>query len=152
MTPTYHSSEQKIDFLLKKFRDVTFDDYTQSHIANYACVLLSGLIENAIRDIISTYVETKAPPRISNYVKSQLDRFRNPDPDSVARLLQSFDAALADRLEDQWSGEVKDAIGSIVGNRHLIAHGRSTTLTLVRVSEWFKSAKSFIAFLEAEFA
>lgn len=152
MTPTYHGTEQKIDFLLKKFRDVTFDDYTQSHIANYACVLLSGLIENAIRDVISAHVEMKATPRISNYVKSQLDRFRNPDPDSVIRLLSSFDAALADRLEDRWSGEIKDAVGSIVGNRHLIAHGRNTTLTLARVGEWFRSAKNLIAFLEAEFA
>jgi hypothetical protein len=151
MTPTYHSAEQKIDFLLKKFREPTFDDYTQSHIANYACVLLSGLIENAIRDIISAYCESKASPRISNFVKSRLDRFQNPDPESVARLICSFDTALSDRLEDHWTGEIKDAVGSIVGNRHLIAHGRNTTLTLVRVSEWFKSAKSFITFLEAEF-
>lgn len=151
MTPSYHGTEQKIDFLLKKFRDGAFDDYTQSHIANYACVLLSGLIENAIRDIISTHVEKKAAPRISNYVKSQLDRFRNPEPDSVTRLLSSFDAMLADKLEGYWSGEIKDAVGSIVGNRHLIAHGRSTTLTLARVTEWFKSTKRFIAFLEAEF-
>jgi len=152
MTPTYHSTEQKIDFLLKKFRDGSFDDYTQSHIANYVCVLLSGLIENAIRDIISAHVETKSTPRIANYVKSHLDRFRNPDPESVTRLLLSFDAALVDRLEGHWSGEIKDAVGSIVGNRHLIAHGRSTTLTLARVGEWFKSAKNLIAFLEAEFA
>jgi hypothetical protein len=31
-------------------------------------------------------------------------------------------------------------------------HGRNTTLTLVRVSEWFKATRDFIAFLEIEFA
>jgi hypothetical protein len=134
MTPTYHSAAQRIDYLLKKCRGPEFDDYMQSHIASYACVLMSGLIENAIRDIIADHSERKATPQISNFVKSRLDRFQNPDPDSVSRLLASFDSGLADRLEAHWNGEIKDAIGSIVGNRHLIAHGRNTTLTLVRLS------------------
>lgn len=152
MTPTYHNSDHKIDYLLKKFRDPMFDDYTRAHIANYACVLLSGLIETAIRDIISNHCETKSIPSIANFVKSRLDRFQNPDPESVSKLLSSFDTGITDRLEIHWSNEIKDAIGSIVGNRHLIAHGRDTALTLVRVSEWFKSARKFIRFLENEFA
>jgi RiboL-PSP-HEPN len=114
-------------------------------------VLLSGLIENAIRDIICNHSETNATPRISNFVKSRLESFRNPDPGKVSELLASFDRALADRLEAHWSGEIKDAIGSIVGNRHLIAHGRDTTLTLGRVTGWFKAAQNFIGFLEKEF-
>jgi RiboL-PSP-HEPN len=152
MKPTYHNAASRVDYLLKKFRGVEFDDYTRAHIANYACVLLSGLIENAIRDIISNHSERNATPRISNFIKSRLEGFRNPDPESVSKLLASFDIALAERLEAHWSGEVKDAIGSIVGNRHLIAHGRNTTLTLVRVTDWFRAAQNFIGFLEAEFA
>jgi len=51
-----------------------------------------------------------------------------------------------------WFCEIKDAIGSIVGNRHLIAHGRDTTLTISRVSEWLKRVRDFIAFLESKFS
>jgi len=51
-----------------------------------------------------------------------------------------------------WADEIKDAIGSIVGNRHLIAHGRDTSLTLSRVSDWFQAVREFIIFLELEFA
>jgi hypothetical protein len=152
MTPTYFSSDRKIEFLLRKFRDPAFDDYTRAHIANYVCVLLSGLIETAIRERLSVYCDGKAIPAIANFVKSRLDRFQNPDPESIGQLIRSFDQAVGDRLEQAWTGEIKDAIGSIVGNRHLIAHGRDTTLTLSRVSDWFKSARSFIDFIEREFA
>lgn len=85
-------------------------------------------------------------------MKSQLEKFQSPGPDNITQLLNAFDPNVGDRLEILWAGEIKDAIGSIVGNRHLIAHGRDTTLTLNRVSEWFKSARKFITFLEREFA
>jgi len=151
MIPTYRKSDHKIDYLIKKFRDPAFDDYARSHIANYTCVLISGLIESAIREIISAYCNRKAAPLVSNFAGSRLERFQNPDPESVLQLLASFDQALADRIDAQWAGEIKDALGSVVGNRHLIAHGRDTSLTLVRVSEWFQAARRFIRMLEEEF-
>jgi len=151
MTPSYFKSVHRIDYLLKKFRGNEFDDYVQSHIANYTCVLLSGLIETSIREIVSAYCEGKAIPSIANFVKDRLERFQNPDPESICNLLASFDEKIVDELEAAWVGEIKDAIGSIVGNRHLIAHGRDTSLTLVRVSEWFRAAKVFIEFLETKF-
>jgi hypothetical protein len=151
MTPTYFSADRKIEYLLKKFRDPVFDDYTRSHMANYLCVLLSGLIETSIREILCMHRERKASPSIANFVKGRLERFQNPDPESIARLLGSFDQSVFQKLEPFWSGEIRDAIGSIVGNRHLIAHGRDTSLTLNRVSDWFVSAQQFISFLEREF-
>ena len=151
MTTSYFKSDQKIDYLLRKFRSHEFDDYTQSHIANYACVLLSGLLEASVREIISSYCESRASPPIANFVKDRLERFQNPDPESVSKLLTSFDQKFADDLEAFWIGEIKDAIGSIVGNRHLIAHGRDTSLTLVRVADWFRGARRFIEFLEHKF-
>jgi hypothetical protein len=152
MTPTYFGSDSKIDYLLKRFRDPDFDDYTRAHIANYACVLLSGLLETAIKEKLSMHCEAKATPAIANFVKSQLEKFQSPGPENITQLLNSFDPNVGDRLEILWADEIKDAIGSIVGNRHLIAHGRDTTLTLNRVTEWFNCARKFITFLEGEFA
>lgn len=151
MILSYRKSCQRIEFVIKKYSDAKYDDYTKSQIANYTCILLSGFIETAIRDLISGHCENKATQRISNFVRSRLERFQNPDPQNIVTLLNSFDQAIADRLEGVWVGEIKDAIGSIVGNRHLIAHGRDTSLTLSRVSEWFQSSKKFIGFLENEF-
>jgi hypothetical protein len=152
MTPTYFSSDSKIDYLLRKFRDPDFDDYTRAHMANYLCVLLSGLLETAIRERLSLHCESRATPAIANFVKNRLEGFRNPDPESIARLIGSFDRTIADKLDVMWADEIKDAIGSIVGNRHLIAHGRDTSLTLSRVSDWFQAVREFIIFLELEFA
>lgn len=151
MIPTYKKSDQKIGYLLEKFRGPEFDDYTRSHIANYSCVLLCGLIETAVREIVAAHCEKKAAPMVSNYVKSQLEWFQNPDPQKIVNLLSSFDRSVAERLEGNWKGEIRDAIGSIVGNRHLIAHGRDTALTILRVLDWLKAARSFIDLLETEF-
>jgi RiboL-PSP-HEPN len=150
MTPTYFSLDKKIDYLLGKIKDVD-DDYLRSHIANYVCVLLSGLLESAVREIISASSERTSAPRISNFVKSRMEAFRNPDIERIFGLLSSFDKGIADRLEAFWDEEIKDAVGSIVGNRHLIAHGRDTSVTFSRVSEWYTNAQRLIAFLEAEF-
>ena len=150
MTPTYFSLDKKIHYLLGKIKDVD-DDYLRAHIANYVCVLLSGLLESAVREIISASSERTSAPRISNFVKSRMEGFRNPDIEKIAQLLSSFDKGIADRLNEFWDEEVKDAVGSIVGNRHLIAHGRDTSVTLSRVSEWHSCARKLIAFLEAEF-
>ena len=149
MTPSYFKLDQKIDYLLKRVRDSEFDDLLRSHLANYVCILLSGLLETAIREIISIHCESKTIPTISNFVKSRLEQFQNPDPERIANLLASFDPKLKERLENFWSGEVKDAIGSIVGNRHLIAHGRDTSLTLSRVSDWFASTRRLIVFIQS---
>jgi hypothetical protein len=150
MTPTYFSLDKKIEYLLGKIKDID-DDYLRSHVANYACVLLSGLLESAVREIVSACSERTSAPRMSNFVKSRMEAFRNPDTEKISGLLSSFDKGIADRLETFWDEEIKDAIGSIVGNRHLIAHGRDTTVTLSRVSEWHGCAQKLIAFLEEEF-
>jgi hypothetical protein len=152
MTPTYFGLARKLEYLLTKFQDPAFDDYTRAHIANYACVLLCGLLETAIKERLSLYSERVASPAVANFVKTQLEAFQNPNPDKIGQLVKSFDTAVADQLETLWSDEIKDAIGSIVGNRHLIAHGRDTTLTISRVSEWLKRVRDFIAFLESKFS
>jgi hypothetical protein len=153
MIPTYFRADIKLEYLLSKFRnDSAFDDYTRAHIANYACVLLCGLLETAIKERLSVHSEGMASPAVANFVKVQLDGFQNPNPEKIGQLVRSFDSAVADRLETFWSDEIKDAIGSIVGNRHLIAHGRDTTLTLNRVLEWLRCVRKFILFLEKEFS
>ena len=42
----------------------------------------------------------------------------------------------------------KDAIDSIMSNRHLIAHGKDSTISLVRVSEYLKKSVEVVEFLE----
>jgi RiboL-PSP-HEPN len=113
---------------------------------------LCGLLETAIKERLSLHSERKASPIIANYVKNQLDLFQNPNPEKIGQLVRSFDATVADRLETFWAGEIKDAIGSIVGNRNLIAHGRDTSLTLSRVSEWLHRVRKLITFFENEFS
>jgi RiboL-PSP-HEPN len=152
MTPTYFRVDARLEYLLKKFQDSAFDDYARAHIANYACVLLCGLLETAVRETLSLHSERAASPAVANYVRTQLVGFQNPNPEKIEQLVRSFDVALADQLEAFWSGEIKDAIGSIVGNRHLVAHGRDTALTLNRIWEWLTSVRSFITFLETKFS
>ena len=47
-------------------------------------------------------------------------------------------------FENIVSDEEKDAINSVVANRHLIAHGRNVGVSHVNVKAWYKNIKRFV--------
>jgi hypothetical protein len=60
---------------------------------------------------------------------------------------------LAKRLEsylNEDDGRRKNAIDSIMANRHLIAHGRQAAISVVRVREYLKSSVEVVEFLANE--
>ena len=124
------------------------DDFIVAQIAQHVCVRLSGTLENAVKENVSRALGPSSHPRALRYIDRQLSDFQNPRPSKIIDLLSAFDRAWAEDLQNFWEPEVKDAIGSIVGQRNIIAHGGSTDVTLVRVREWFRSVKTFCTFLE----
>jgi hypothetical protein len=123
------------------------------HWGKYVCVLTSGFLENIIRELYGKYVERKATPKIAAFVVRQLDRVNNP---KAARFLE-----IADAFSPTWALELtafldddgarrRDAIDSIVANRHLIAHGRSVGISVSRVREYFVAINEVADFVEKQ--
>lgn len=67
--------------------------------------------------------------------------------------VRAFDQAWANELEiflDNDSASRKDAIDSIMANRHLIAHGRNTSISVARVRDYLDKAVEVIEFIETQ--
>jgi hypothetical protein len=57
---------------------------------------------------------------------------------NICSLTREFNATWADQLESDTEGELKDAVDSVVANRHLIAHGRDVGTSYVRMKEYYE--------------
>ncbi len=79
-----------------------------------------------------------------------LQRFTNPKVDKILALTRRFDKKWAENLERRIAAEegLKDAINSIVANRHLVAHGRDTDLSYRRIRDFYDTAGRVVDLLE----
>lgn len=143
------SERQRIDALFQKISLFSSDPEVASHWAKYLCVITSGFIENALRDIFRQYVEQRAPPEIVNYVVSKLYKdSQNPKFGVIVDVAGKFDPVFAQELE-KVEEDLKDAVDSIVENRHKISHGESVGLTYSRINEYYEKVKVVAEKLEA---
>ena len=141
-------SQQKLDDLLQKASDISPDAEVQSHWARYLCVLVSGHIETSVRIILRNYAKNRATPEVVNFVDATLNRFPNPTMEALSNLARSFNAEWATSLEGFTDGQLHDHINSLISNRNMIAHGGASGVSMVRVKEYYASAKKVINFID----
>lgn len=144
------SQHQRLTWLLHQAKHFNSEQFElQAHWARYLCVLAAGFIENALADVYSTYARSSASPSISNYVEATLGKIHNPKSSRFLETARAFNADWEEALRDflDIDGR-KEAIDSIMTNRHLIAHGKDSGISLVRVSEYLKKSVQVIEFIE----
>jgi hypothetical protein len=122
----------------------------RAHWSRYLCVLVCGFVETAVRTTYAEYAKRQSSPAVANFVDSRLSEFQNPRMEKVLTLVRAFDQDWAADLARGTEGEIKDAIDSIVANRHLIAHGRNSGVSYHRIKEWYGSATKLAALLEKQ--
>lgn len=88
---------------------------------------------------MTTYTQQRAAPPVVPYVTGQLNRFRNPKAEDMVQLVRAFDKDIAGELETFCNGRIKD---SIVGNRHRIAHGRASGISMEQIIRYFAMPSS----------
>ena len=140
--------QNRLSDLFKNSAVLGLDIETQSHWARYLCVLSCGFIEVSIRTILEDYVKNHASTQIANYTHTQLTRFYNPTTNKILSLIQSFDLTWKQSLEKEITGEMKDALDSIVNNKNTIVHGQPTGITFLTIKTYFEQACKTIAVLE----
>lgn len=131
--------KDKLDYLYKKAAVLEYDAELQSHWARYLCVLTAGFIELALQDLYRQHAQTTANVT-SRYVSNQLKQFQNAKMEKICQLAGSFSEEWRTDLESKSSGELKDAIDSIVAQRHNIAHGRDSNITYSVLKEYYRNA------------
>lgn len=143
--------KQRLDAVFAKIGAFQGDPELQAHWAAYLCVLVSGFTEEAIRQILLEYARRQSSPHVANYIDAQLQSFQNPKMERILILVRAFSPSWEQDLKQKTEGRIKDAVDSIVANRHLIAHGRTaTSLSYVRVKEYYDGVIDLIDLLETQ--
>ncbi|USB33932.1 HEPN domain-containing protein [Paenibacillus sp. YPG26] len=135
--------KQKIDNLFLLIRDIE-DEEIHAHWAKYLCVLISGFIENSLRISITEYVQDKSHPNISQYINTNIQRVTNLNTNKISNLLSSFNEEWKKTFITCTSEEERDAINTIVANRHIIAHGKDVGLTLTALKIHYEKVVSAV--------
>ena len=139
---------QKIENIFKKVDTLPKDVEIQSHWAKYLCVLISGYLEKSIRMLYSNYARNTANANVARFVDNNLKSFQNPKMEKILDIARSFNPEWETQLRSATEGELKDAIDSIVSNRHLIAHGLDVGLTIIRIRNYYERASKIVDLIE----
>jgi hypothetical protein len=146
------SHKQRIDNLFQLAGKLGADPELIAHWSRYLCILASGFIENSVRIIISEYAEKRAHSDIANYVSEQLRYFSNAKMEKILELIAEFNSDKRTDYERAVQGAIKEAVDSIVNNRHQIAHGQNTGIGFATIKEYFNHAVKAIDELEQRFS
>jgi hypothetical protein len=140
---TLHEISSRLDRVFESSRYVE-DEEIKAHLAKYLCVLTSGYLEQSVKIIIRSYVSKRTHPYIYNYFNLSTDSLTNLGTAKLANFLELFNTEWKRRFENLVSDEERDAINSVVANRHLIAHGRNSGVSYVNVNAWYKNVKRVV--------
>lgn len=146
------SQKQRLDWLIKEAEKFQGDQLElQAHWARYLCVLAAGFLENALSEVYSNYAKSAANAQVSNYVEAALRQIKNPKAGRFINTARAFDRSWEESLVTfiETDGR-KDAIDAIMANRHLIAHGKDSGISLVRVKSYLKKSIEVVEFIETQ--
>src|SRR5437763_8952085 len=145
---------QRLQDLIKKADEATNGNIElQAHWARYICIIIAGLLENAIKEIYMDYARQQVSRPIASFISSILSPIRSPKSQKFLEIATAFNPAWKDELENHLSDEGRgDAIDTIMSNRHLIAHGKSynSNVSLVRIKEYVTKAEEVLEFIEEQ--
>jgi hypothetical protein len=147
---SYRERKKSLDFLFKKIGSFQGDEEIQSLLTKHLCVLVSGFLEVSIREIFYGYTEKKTNEKVAKFVSAQLKHFRSPNSENVISLAGSFSEQWREELQKSIVDDLKDALDSIVANRHNIAHGTDVGITFGRISAYYGNAVKVLSLIETK--
>ena len=152
MTVGFHREKQRIDHIFSLAQSLDHGDELCHHMARYLCVLTAGLLEHSTRAILSDYVGRHARSTVSSYAQVNLRRVTNLNETRFRALLRAFCPEWEAAYETGTSDAHKVAIDSVMANRHNIAHGRLTGLSMGRIKEYYARIVEVLEWLDKECA
>ncbi|TNE72359.1 hypothetical protein EP331_07320 [bacterium] len=144
---------KKIQNLIVKAKEFEPDDELRSHLAKYLCVLSSGFIENAIYHTFSDIAQKNCHSSVVlTYTKGQLYKLQNTNTEKIKEVTIAFNPkwwenGLRDFLQQE---NRSTAINYILKDRHNIAHGRDSEITIDKLEEYLSKTVEVIQYLENE--
>ena len=145
-----NSQIQKLKDLFDRTQEASgYDFEVQSHWARYLCVLSAGFLENALVETFVCFCDSASSDNVSNYARKSLSQIQNPKTKRFIEITTSFNTIWGERLalfvEDNGR---KEAVDLIMSNRHRIAHGKNSDISIVRLRQALNKSIEVIEFIE----
>jgi hypothetical protein len=109
------------------------DPELAAHLAAYVSVLVVGILEDCIENLVATRANKANDPEIFNYIIKIIgQRFRNPDYSKISQMLLDFSPAYQSTFKSMIApnGREADALQSLVDNKNSLAHTGTVKLNL----------------------
>jgi len=142
-----HRLQNRLDATLARGPATSADIEVQADFAKYACVLVSGFLENAVVALLLDVAQKRSAPEVAFFVERQLDYWTSPTTEKIVQLLGDFNPDWRKTAEDYLVDERKAAVNSLVALRHKIAHGESVGTSIAQVRAYYATVVGVIAFV-----
>lgn len=113
--------------------------------------MAAGFLENSLQVLFSEYVNRCANDQVYRFAKNRLDNILNPKAERFVETARYFDREWASRLSDyleEEDGVRKGAVNSIMSNRHRIAHGETSQISVGQVRQYWYHCVQVVDFIE----
>ena len=145
------SKFEYIELLFTYFSSLQLDIELKSHISKYLTVLISGMYEDMIKNLVKEYVFKETTSKeIKNFTSRQMKYiFRNPESKNIQQFLNRFNKRWYGELMKKVDQTNLDALNSIVNNKNLIAHGNTSTITYEDIKTYYNESKIILEELDS---
>lgn len=145
---------QRLNSLIDRTTEASAGDIElQAHWAKYLCVLSAGFLENALTEIYTEYAGASSNRAVAGYVARQLERIQNPKAQAFLSTTYQFKKEWGIALESYLDQDGrKEAIDAIMTNRHKIAHGEDSDITISRIRDYMVKIIQVIEYMEMQCA
>jgi len=127
--------------LLKNLKDPA---ELEAEYARYLCVLACGFLEKAVAEIIVGYASSRTARPVLSFIESSVRRLGNLDKERLLSVVGSLDAGWRTELDAFIVDEKKEALNSVVGLRHNIAHGGDGRISLGQVQKYWVQIQAIV--------
>lgn len=149
-------AETKLEYLgllFNYFQALELEDELKSHVAKYLTVLISGIYEDTIKNLLKESIQKESLTKETrNFIFKQIDIiFRNPSHKNINKLLNKFNKEWLKKLKEKIKEENWEALNSIVNNKNNIAHGNRCDITFDDIKNYYNNSKIIITELDTLF-
>lgn len=116
----------------------------RSDFAEYLTVLVYGYLEQSVQQLLMQYVRDRSSRPVARYTNRRLERSRSMKYNNLVSLLGDFDPQWRTEFEYIIDERSRRAIDTVTNNRHQIAHGGWTSMTVVVIRHEYEQIKGVI--------
>lgn len=126
-----------LDDVFARAQDAALPLEVRSDLARYACMRLTGFLEQALLSLGRAAVNNKSGGVALSFAESHLESSFNPRKDAIVKFVNRFAGDWRIDLEELLAREEHGStINAVVGTRNQIAHGHNISISIKRLVEY----------------